>query len=112
VCGGRNGFVCMFVCRNKGVCMEEETRVVEREPGVYGRRESSMWRERWKCLCIGRNGCCGHVCEQGKRLFLFGCGSTHMNVERLVCVYVQKERRVACTGREVLCLYACGETGV
>ena len=52
MCGGRNGFVCMFVCRNKGVCMEEETRVVEREPGVYGRRESRMWRERKMVVTI------------------------------------------------------------
>ena len=68
---GLIGCVCVCVC----VCVY---------PRVY------MWRERWKCLCIGRNGCCGHVCEQGKRLFLFGCGSTHMNVERLVCVYMER----------------------
>ena len=41
-----------FVCRDKGVCMEEETGVVEREPGVYGRRESRMWRERKICGCF------------------------------------------------------------
>ena len=35
-----------------------------------------------------------------------------MDVSGFVSVYVQKERRVVCTGREVLCLYACGETGV
>jgi len=53
--------VCMFVCRNKGVCMEEETRVVEREPGVYGRRESSMWRER-KIVGVSVFGMIGCVC--------------------------------------------------
>ena len=53
--------MCMFVCRNKGVCMEEETRVVEREPGVYGRRESRMWRER-KIVGVSVFGMIGCVC--------------------------------------------------
>jgi len=52
--------------------MEEETRVVEREPGVYGRRESSMWRERKivgvsvfgmiGCVCVCVCVCCVCVC--------------------------------------------------
>ena len=32
--------------------MEEDTGVVEREPGVYGRRESRMWKERKMCGCF------------------------------------------------------------
>jgi len=124
--------------------VEGEMEVVGREPGVYGRRESSMWRERkivgvsvfgmyprvymwrerWKCLCIGRNGCCGHVCEQGKRLFLFGCGSTlcigrdkgvvGVFVDRetqcmSLCVFVERLENVImylCRDR-----FVCGETG-
>ena len=67
-----------------------------------------MWRERWRCLCIeshqvdiGINGCCGRVCEQGKRLFIsfwvwvyaYECGKTG------VCVY----------GETGLCLCMCVE---
>lgn len=38
VCGGRKGFVCMFVCRDKGVCGG-------REWGC-GKRARSLWKER------------------------------------------------------------------
>ena len=48
--GERGLCVCLWV--EIRVCVEKETGVVEREPGVYGRRESRMWKERKMCGCF------------------------------------------------------------
>lgn len=44
--------VCVYLYVEIRVCVEEETGVVEREPGVYGRRESRTWRGRKMCGCF------------------------------------------------------------